>query len=60
MAGVNLASVQQLLGHKTIKMTIRYAHSSQRHCQHAVGLMDLSLSGEMQSQMGSIVPSEPA
>jgi hypothetical protein len=48
MAGVNLRAVQELMGHKTIKMTMRYSHLSRQHLQEAVGLLGLSLSGEMQ------------
>lgn len=47
MAGVNLRAVQELLGHKDIKMTARYSHLSRQHLQHAVGLLGLHLSGQM-------------
>ncbi len=36
MAGVDLRSVQELLGHKTINMTVRYSHLAPRHLQEAV------------------------
>jgi len=36
MNGVDLKTVQELLGHKNIKMTLRYAHLSQAHKKEAV------------------------
>lgn len=36
MAGVDLRTVQDLLGHKSIAMTVRYAHLSPAHTQNAV------------------------
>ncbi len=36
MKGVDLRTVQELLGHKSIEMTIRYAHLSPNHKQAAV------------------------
>jgi site-specific recombinase XerD len=36
MAGVDLRTVQELLGHKTITMTLRYAHLSPTHQREAV------------------------
>jgi len=36
MNGVDLKTVQELLGHKDIKMTLRYAHLSQAHKKEAV------------------------
>jgi integrase len=40
MRGVDLATVQSLLGHKTITMTLRYAHLSPSHRAKAVLLLD--------------------
>ena len=36
MAGVDLRSVQELMGHKTISMTVRYSHLAPTHLQEAV------------------------
>lgn len=36
MAGVNLRTVQELMGHKTIQMTLRYAHLAPAHLKEAV------------------------
>lgn len=36
MAGVDLRTVQELMGHQTITMTARYAHLSARHTREAV------------------------
>jgi len=41
MKGCDLRTVQQLMGHKDIKMTMRYAHLSKAHLQEAVGKLDL-------------------
>jgi site-specific recombinase XerD len=36
MAGVDLRTVQELMGHKNISMTVRYAHLAPRHTLAAV------------------------
>ena len=36
MGGAHLASVQKLLGHRSIQMTLRYAHLSDAHMAAAV------------------------
>ena len=36
MAGVDLRTVQELAGHKTIQMTMRYAHLSAQHEQSVI------------------------
>lgn len=40
MEGVNLRTVQQLMGHKDIQMTMRYSHLSHEHVQEAVEKLD--------------------
>ncbi len=43
MAGVDLNTVRELLGHKSIQMTLRYAHLSTAHKEKAVGQLDAYL-----------------
>jgi integrase len=53
MRGANLRSVQELLGHKTGKMTVRYTHLSTPHLQETVSLLDaLFMPASRGSQQG--------
>ena len=47
MAGVDLRTVQELLGHKTIAMTCRYAHLAPAHLQEAVNRLTLQLTPKL-------------
>ena len=40
MAGADLSTVQKLLGHKTLTMTLRYSHLSKAHLAKGVNLLD--------------------
>ncbi|MCX7794119.1 MAG: site-specific integrase, partial [Thermodesulfovibrionales bacterium] len=40
MRGADLKTVQELLGHRTLTMTLRYSHLSQAHKKEAVRLLD--------------------
>ena len=40
MQGVDLRTVQQVMGHKDIKMTMRYSHLSPEYVQEAIGRLD--------------------
>jgi integrase len=40
MAGVDLRTVQELMGHKTIAMTLRYAHLSPDHKRKAIEIQE--------------------
>ena len=40
MSGVSLRKVQELMGHKTIAMTCRYAHLTPEYLQDAVCKLD--------------------
>lgn len=44
MAGVDLTTLKELLGHKDIKMTLRYAHLAPSHKLRAVELLDMQMS----------------
>lgn len=48
MKGGSLKDVQELLGHKSMTMTLRYAHLSQEHKRNAVNLLN-SLTGGRKS-----------
>jgi len=40
MMGASLKEIQELLGHKTMSITLRYAHLSQEHKKKAVSLLN--------------------
>jgi len=42
MAGVDIKTIQELMGHKDIKMTMRYSHPTPEHKKHAVEVLDRS------------------
>ena len=50
MSGVDLNTIRELLGHKSMSMTLRYSHLSRNHKQQAVdtlsGMMDTIWSPE--------------
>ncbi len=45
MAGVDMRTVAEILGHKTIQMTQRYTHLSPEHLKDAVAKMNLKIFG---------------
>ncbi len=51
MSGVDLNTIREILGHKSLRMTIRYAHLSTQHKKHAVDILN--------RQMGTIWAPEP-
>ena len=40
MAGVDIKTIQELLGHQTFEMTLRYAHLSPHHKKVAIEILD--------------------
>jgi len=46
MAGVDLTTVSRLLGHRTLTMTLSYAHLAPSHKVKAVGILDNALNGQ--------------
>ncbi len=40
MKGIDLTTVKELLGHKDIKMTLRYSHLSKSHIKNAINALD--------------------
>ncbi len=53
MNGFNLKTVQYLLGHKDIRMTLRYAHLSGEHLHTAVGTLDAGLKVGTKREQGT-------
>ena len=43
MAGIDLTTIKELLGHKTLTMTLRYAHLAPSHKVKAVDILDNAL-----------------
>lgn len=50
MAGVDLTTIKELLGHKTLTMTLRYAHLAPSHKVKAVEMLDEVLQGKPSAQ----------
>ena len=44
-AGVNISSVKELLGHKSLSMTMRFSHLAPAHKAKAVAMLDAALNG---------------
>src|SRR3972149_10943737 len=49
MAGVDITTVKELLGHKTLTMTLRYSHLAPSHKVKAVDILDNTLNGKIDS-----------
>jgi len=46
MAGVDITTIKELLGHKTLTMTLRYAHLAPSHKVKALDLLNETLTGK--------------
>jgi integrase len=51
MAGVDITTVKELLRHKQLTMTLRYAHLAPTHKVKAVDILDSVLSGKSTAQL---------
>jgi site-specific recombinase XerD len=60
MAGVDLRTVQELLGHKDIKMTLRYAHLSPSHKRQAMVALERQFSGKSPAHFHDTPVSSPS
>jgi len=47
MAGADVRTVQELAGHKTIGMTMRYAHLAPEHKRRVIGLLDVEVTAKV-------------
>jgi len=54
MAGVDLKTVQELLGHKSFEMTLRYAHLSPEHKKAALDILCKRLARNPKGQHGEV------
>jgi integrase len=55
MAGVDIMTVKELLGHKTLAMTLRYSHLSPAHKTRAVNVLDRSLNPPQEEMLKKVV-----
>lgn len=60
MAGVDLRTVQELLGHKDIKMTLRYTHLSGDHKRQAIAVLEQRFSEQKSHQFSQQPPGSEA
>jgi integrase len=61
MEGIDLATVRELLGHKSIEMTLRYSHLSPDHRSRAVKVIDtlMGMDTNMDTKQNSIACRTP-
>ncbi len=53
MAGIDITTVKELLGHKTLTMTLRYSHLSPSHKLRAVDVLDNALNNKSVDQIST-------
>ena len=59
MAGIDLTTIKELLGHKTLTMTLRYAHLAPSHKVKAVDILDSAINGNSTIQCESACNNDP-
>ena len=52
MVGVDLVSVKELMGHKTLVMTLQYAHLAPEHLVKAVHILNFEIDENSTTQFG--------
>jgi len=55
MAGVNIKTVQELLGHRSLEMTMRYAHLSPSYKRDAVRDLEKGIQERLQEKVSEKV-----
>jgi integrase len=51
MAGVDITTIKELLGHKTLAMTLRYSHLAPSHAVKALDILDNTLNERVDSKV---------
>ncbi len=59
MAGVDIMTVKDLLGHKSLNMTLRYAHLAPAHKVKALEMLDLQFNNQVNFTITSQLGAEP-
>ncbi len=54
MQGADLLTIQEILGHKDLRMTARYAHVGQAHKLTAIRLLEKAYKQELPAENGSL------